>query len=739
MRIVLYIIFLFFIGLIALENGVAAVINFITGTSRNIWKHIRHPRMTIPLIPKKRLSTMKVKRFKVKRINFSLFTKKKKKKRTTQPHGIFVRTKIKYFFIGSFFSMLFVFLPLVLLIFIQDLPSPKELSLHQMPQTTKILDRNGKLLAEIYTNQNRTVIPLSDVPIHLRQATLSIEDKNFYKHPGFDVPSLIRAFRETVTKNNRQGGSTITQQLIKSSMLTPEQSLSRKAKELVLAFWAEHIYTKDQILEMYFNQVPYGGTAWGIEAASETYFNKSVKEISLAESAFLAGLTSAPSYYSPYGNYPNAWKGRQKEVLKRMVATGYISQKQADVAAKAPITFRKQQIALHAPHFVTYVREQLTAKYGYAAVEKGGLSITTSLDLSKQEMAEKYVAAEVAKSVSLNFTNGAAIITDPQNGDILAMVGSHDFFDENGGNVNIATSQRQPGSSIKVVAYAAALEKGMTAATILDDAPVSYPSGGGTYSPVNYDGRFHGRVPLRTALANSYNIPAVKILDQIGVPAMVNLGKKMGITSWGEPEQYGLSLSLGAGEVTMVDMAHVYGTMANEGIRQDLDPILKITDSKGTVLQEKKTKPGRQVLAKGVAFIMSDILADNNARSAAFGPNSVLHIPGRTVSVKTGTTDNKRDNWTDGFTRDYVVIVWVGNNDNQPMSPTLASGITGAAPIWNNIMKDLLAKKPDNKPTPPAEVVKKTCFGKPEYFVKGTENSVSCGFLSPPKGAYSFR
>lgn len=739
MRIVLYIIFLFFIGLIALENGIAAVINFITGAGRNIWKHIRHPKMIIPSVAKKRIPAIKLKRFKVKKIRVFFFTRKKKKKRAPQTHGIFVKTKIKYFFIGSFFSMIFVFLPLVLLIFIQDLPSPKELSLHQMPQTTKILDRNGKLLAEIYTNQNRTVIPLSDVPIHLRQATLSIEDKNFYNHPGFDVPSLIRAFRETVTRNNRQGGSTITQQLIKSSMLTPEQSLSRKAKELVLAFWAEHIYTKDQILEMYFNQVPYGGTAWGIEAASETYFNKSVKDISLAESAFLAGLTSAPSYYSPYGNYPDAWKGRQKEVLKRMVATGYISQKQADAAAKAPITFRKQQIALHAPHFVTYVREQLTAKYGYAAVEKGGLSITTSLDLSKQEMAEKYVAEEVAKSVSLNFTNGAAMITDPKNGDILAMVGSHDFFDENGGNVNIATSQRQPGSSIKVVAYAAALEKGMTAATILDDAPVSYPSGGGTYSPVNYDGRFHGRVPFRTALANSYNIPAVKILDQIGVPAMVNLGKEMGITSWGEPEQYGLSLSLGAGEVTMVDMAHVYGTMANEGIRQDLDPILKITDSKGTVLQEKKTKPGKQVLAKGVAFIMSDILADNNARSAAFGPNSVLHIPGRTVSVKTGTTDNKRDNWTDGFTKDYVVIVWVGNNDNQPMSPTLASGITGAAPIWNNIMKDLLAKKPDNKPMPPAEVVKKTCFGKPEYFVKGTENSVSCGFLSPPKGAYTFR
>jgi 1A family penicillin-binding protein len=739
MRVILYIIFLFFIGLIALENAIINCALFIFNLPRRLLNGSVSGSKKLGSGIKHFGASLKQKRqsFSLKHFTFHLRRKKKKKKAPAP--SFFFWTKIKYFVFGSFFSFLFVFLPLVGLIFLQDLPSPRELSLHQMPQTTKILDRNGKLLAEIYTNQNRTVIPLSDVPVHLRQATLAIEDKNFYKHPGFDVPSLVRAFRETVTKNNRQGGSTITQQLIKSSMLTPEQSLSRKAKELVLAFWAEHIYTKDQILEMYFNQVPYGGTAWGIEAASETYFNKSVKELSLAESAFLAGLTSAPSYFSPYGNYPNAWKGRQQEVLKRMVATGAISQKKADEAAKQTLHFRKQQLSLHAPHFVTYVREQLTAKYGYAAVEKGGLSITTSLDLSKQEMAEKYVAEEVAKSSALNFTNGAALVTDPKNGDILAMVGSHDFFDENGGNVNLATSRRQPGSSIKVVAYAAGLEKGMTAATIFDDVPVSYPSGDGSYSPVNYDGRFHGRVSVRTALANSYNIPAVKMLDQVGVPTMVNLGKKMGITSWGEPENYGLSLALGAGEVTMVDMAHVYGTMANEGIRQDLDPILKITDSKGSVLQEKKQKLGRFVLDKGVAFIMSDILADNNARALAFGPNSVLTIPGKTVSVKTGTTDNKRDNWTDGFTKDYVVIVWVGNNNNEPMSPTLASGITGAAPIWHNIMQTLLAKKTDVKPQKPAEVVQKPCFGKLEYFVKGTENSVSCGILSPPSERYSFR
>jgi 1A family penicillin-binding protein len=749
MRVVLYIIFLFFIGLIALENAIVSIAAAVTKYTKRFVKKLPIKKLHIPLISN--YSAQLVRHIKTREpivINLNPkamkarvikpFARKRRKKKVPTP-AFFFRTKIKYFVFGSVFSFIFFFLPLVGLIFLQDLPSPRELSMRQQPQTTKILDRNGKLLAEIYSNQNRTVIPLSDVPPHLRQATLAIEDKNFYKHPGFDIPSIVRAFRETITKKNTQGGSTITQQLIKSSMLTPEQSLSRKAKEIVLAFWAEHIYTKDQILEMYFNQVPYGGTAWGIEAASETYFNKSVKQLSLAESAFLAGLTSAPSYFSPYGNYPNAWKGRQKEVLKRMVATGAISQKQADAAAKESLHFRQQQTALHAPHFVTYVRELLTAKYGYAAVEKGGLSITTTLDLSKQEMAEKYVADEVAKSAYLNFTNGAALITDPKNGDILAMVGSHDFSDENGGNVNIATSERQPGSSIKVVAYAAALERGMTAATVFDDVPVSYPDGDNVYAPVNYDGRFHGRVPLRIALANSYNIPAVKVLDQIGVPTMVTLGKKMGISSWGEPTNYGLSLVLGAGEVNMTDMAEVYGTMANEGIRQDLDPILRITDSKGALLQEKKAKPGREVLDKGVAFIMSDILADGQARSAAFGPDSVLTIPGKTVSVKTGTTDNKRDNWTDGYTKDYVVIVWVGNNDNQPMSPTLASGITGAAPIWHNIMTDLLAKKPDTKLKPPAEVVKKTCLGKDEYFMKGTENSVNCGYPAPPKGAYTVR
>jgi len=618
------------------------------------------------------------------------------------------------------------------MVFLTDLPTPQELTLRQIPQTTKIFDRNGILLSEVYAQQNRTLIALDDVPQPLQQATLAIEDKNFYKHPGFDLSAIMRAVQQTVLHKNTQGGSTITQQLIKSSILTPEQSISRKLKELVLAFWTERIYTKAQILEMYFNQVPYGGTAWGAEAAAETYFNTSVKDLDLAESAFLAGLTSAPTFYSPYGMHPTAWKARQKDVLKRMVDLQYISQKQADEANSETLHFRKPQTALHAPHFVASIKDLLIQKYGLPTVEKGGLQVRTTLDLAIQEMAEKIVAEEVANAASLNLSNGAALITDPKNGDILAMVGSHDFNDPVSGNVNIVTSFRQPGSSIKVVTYSAALAHGFTAGTMLDDSPISYPlTDGQVYTPVNYDGRYRGRVSLRFALSNSLNIPAIKTLDAIGIPTMVTLGKHMGIESWGDPKDYGLSLTLGAAEVTMLDMARVNGTLANNGQLVPLNPITKITDVKGNTLEEKQTPKGKQILNRGIAFIIADILSDTQTRTAAFGINSVLEIPGHRVSVKTGTTDNKRDNWTNGYTNNYVVIVWVGNNDNTPMSPTLASGITGAAPIWHRIMEQLLQKHPETKPTIPEDVVQKTCFGKPEYFLKGTETTVACGSPSP--------
>jgi membrane peptidoglycan carboxypeptidase len=484
---------------------------------------------------------------------------------------------------------------------------------------------------------------------------------------------------------------------------------------------------------MYFNQVAYGGTTWGVEAAAETYFGKHSKDLDLAQSSFLAGIPRAPSIYSPYSSTPTLWKKRQHEVLGKMVELGYITKEQSQEAQNEDLVFRAQQSPLHAPHFVMYVRDLLVKKYGSPFVERGGLSVTTSIDLPLQAKVQKIVSDEVVSDSYLNLTNGASVVTNPKNGDVLAMVGSRDFDDPKSGNVNVTTSLRQPGSSIKSVTYAAALSKGFTAASILDDSPVSFKTPNGqAYSPVNYDGKFHGRPSLRIAFANSFNIPAVRTLNQIGIENFVDLGKRMGITTWGDPGNYGLSITLGAAEVKMVDMATLYGVFANSGVRVDVNPILKITDGKGNVLEEKKDEQGIRVLDQGVSFIVSSILSDNQARSLEFGINSPLNIPNHTVSVKTGTSDSKRDNWTIGYTKDRLVAVWVGNNDNSPMSQQLASGITGAAPIWNKIMSTLLQGKPDEKLQQPDDITTKPCLGRIEYFIKGTENSVNCAFVPTP-------
>jgi len=667
-----------------------------------------------------------------------LFRSKIAKKNLTQTKFFVfpLVAKLKYFVFGVFFSAFFIFLPLVTMLFLQDLPNPQELSMQQIPQTTKIYDRNRVLLYEIYTDQNRTLVSLDEIPKHLQQATLAIEDKNFYKHPGFDVTSIIRAFKENLTNGSSiQGGSTITQQLIKSSFFTSEKKLSRKIKEIVLAYWTEHIYSKDQILEMYFNQVPYGGTAWGIEAASEVYFGKHVKQLSISESAFLAGLVQAPTSYSPYTENPIKWKNRQREVLSRMKSLGYITEKQATDAIKTTLKFRQPKEPLLAPHFVMYIKDLLVKRHGLAAVERGGLHVITSLDIKKQDMAQKVVLEEVEKNAYLNLTNGALLITDPKNGDILAMVGSKNYYDENGGNVNVTTSLQQPGSTVKVITYSAALLKGLTPASTIDDSPAVFPGNGSPpYSPVNYDDKYFGRVNVRFALANSLNVPAVKTLQRIGVPTMIDLAKKMGISGWTDPATYGLSVTLGGAETTMLEMAKVFGTLSNNGVRTELEPILLITDSKGNILEKKNEPVYERAIPEGIAYIISDILSDNQTRSVVFGPNSKLLIPGHKVSVKTGTTDNKRDNWTIGYTKKYVVTVWVGNNDNSPMNQTLASGITGAAPIWHTVMVNILGSNHDTVEQIPSDVIARPCFGKVEYFYKGTERSVPCG--STPRAKF---
>lgn len=633
----------------------------------------------------------------------------------------------KSFTLGALFTIFFFFIPFQAYSWLLALPHPKILSLGVAPVTTKIYDRNGFLLYEVYLEQNRTPVSLEQIPDHLIKATLAIEDSEFYSHPGFSIRGIMRSLKKLVFEKKIEGGSTITQQLIRSALLSPEQTITRKTKEIILAFWAERIYSKDKILEMYFNQVPYGGSAWGVEAAAQVYFGKSVSQVSLAEAALLAGLPAAPTRFSPLGARPELAFARQHEVLRRMVEEKYLSSKEAEETKNEVLTFNPQRIPIHAPHFVMYVKDQLVKKFGQRLVERGGLRVITTLDLPLQEEIEAITENEILKLSSLRVGNGAVLVTNPKTGEILSMVGSKDYFNlEDEGNVNVALSLQQPGSSIKVVTYAAALQNGFTAATVLNDSPITYKiAGQPPYSPVNYDGAFHGKVPLRYALGNSYNVPAVKTLAKIGVDQMIEQGRRMGISSWQDEDRFGLSLTLGGGEVTLLDMARVYGTLANLGIKHELTPILEVTDYEGRVLERFSPKNGVEALPAEIAFILTDVLSDNSARAAAFGPNSLLNVPGKKVAVKTGTSNDLRDNWAIGYTPSYVVVVWVGNNDNSPMS-RVTSGVTGATPIWHETTKVLLEGKENEWFSPPLELVKISCRGREEYFVKGTEPAGGC-------------
>ena len=652
-------------------------------------------------------------------------------------------TKIAFFTLSIIGIIIFTFYLMVL----KDLPNPNKLVTRHQAVSTKIFDRHGKLLFTIFNGfQNRTLVKLNQIPKHVVDATISIEDREFYRHQGFSIRGIARAIERNVFNNSVEGGSTITQQLVKNALLSPEKTLSRKIKELVLSMEVELLFSKDEILQMYFNEIPYGGTSYGIQAAAKTFFNKNVDELTLGEAAILAGLPAAPTSYSPFGANPQNAFDRQKEVLKRMVEDGYITSQQAKVAAAEKITFAAQTTDIKAPHFVMFVKDLLVQKYGQREVEEGGLNVITSLDLDIQNMAQKEVSDEIDKLYNFHVTNGAAVVTNPRTGEILAMIGSRDYFDtKNEGNVNVTTSLRQPGSSIKVVNYAYALQNGYSPSSIIPDTPIAYSiPGSPVYAPVNYDGKFHGNVTLRTALGSSYNVPAVKVLASLGVDKMVWEGTQMGITTWTHPENYGLSLTLGAAEVKMTDMAVVYGTLANMGKKVTINPILKVTDTSGNVLETLECAnlaqtpcPSEQVLPENVAYLLTDVLSDNNARAPAFGPNSLLVIPNHQVAVKTGTTNDKRDNWTIGYTQDYVVTVWVGNNDNSPMS-AVASGITGASPIWHNIMNNLLKDQKSYRFPKVSGLLEiqvcaingllpcDGCPTKTDYFVPGTEPKFHC-------------
>jgi len=620
------------------------------------------------------------------------------------------------------------------------IPLPTNLSSSTIPVSTKIFDRNGKLIYEIYTDKRRTPIKLAEIPKTVKEATIAIEDKDFYKHYGFSLRGMTRAVYSIVFKRKLEGGSTLTQQLVKTTLLSPERTVRRKIREFALSTMVEAIYSKDQILEMYLNQIPYGSTAYGIEAASELYFGKETKDLTLAEATLLAGLPAAPTAYSPFGAHPEKAIVRQAIVLRRMVEDGYIKQEEADAAKEEELKYAKSS-SPKATHFALWVKEQLAEQYGDALVEQGGLRVITTLDLELQEFAQDAVATEVAKLAKYEVHNGAAIITRPKSGEILAMVGSKDYeAEDEDGKVNVIFAKRQPGSSIKPINYALALkDEKITLATPLADVPTCFIVYGQTpYCPKNYDGGFHGAVQARFALGNSYNIPAVRVLALNGVENFVEFATAMGITTFGDPSDYGLSLTLGGGEVRPFDMAVAFGVFANQGVKQPLISILKVSDWRGKVLDEVKVDDleGDRVLTPDVTYLISHVLLDNNARVAAFGDRSYLVVSSHPeVSVKTGTTNDRRDNWTIGYTSQIVAVTWVGNNDNSEMSGAV-SGVSGASPIWNKIIKMALDKAEEgayNKdddghswPNQPEDVVGKNICSDTGNIPGGDETNPGC-------------
>lgn len=580
------------------------------------------------------------------------------------------------------------------------LPPVQELMTRQPIVSTKIYDRRGTLLFTIFKDENRTIVPLSEVSPTMIQATLAIEDADFYQHHGVSWKGLMRALVNNIRGEHLQGGSTITQQLVKNVLLSRERTWQRKAKEMILATQAERHFSKDAILERYLNDVNYGGSLYGVEEASRWYFDSSAHDLTLAESAFLAGLPQAPGTYSPFGPSPDKAYVRQKEVLRRMWEDGYITTEMMEQAAQETLVFRPSTHDIVAPHFVMYVRQLLEEKFGEDMVTQGGLEVYTTLDASLQASAEAAVRDELARLGRLDVTNGSALVTQPSTGEVLAMVGSRDYFDrEHDGEVNVTLRPRQPGSSIKPLTYAVAFEHGYTSSTQIDDTPVVYTAPGApSYSPKNYDGQFHGRVTLRQALGSSYNIPAVRLIVDLGVKAVVEKGRRMGITTWNDASRFGPALTLGAGEVTMYDMAKLYGTFANGGITVPLDPLLRVTTYDGRELYKHPCPEslvpcrGERTVTAHASYQVTSILSDNQARTPAFGPRSALFFPNQEVAVKTGTTNDRRDNWTIGYTTDRVVLSWVGNNDNRPMS-AVASGVTGASPIFHTIMQQQLTNR----------------------------------------------
>jgi len=638
-----------------------------------------------------------------------VFSKRRKK------HLLF---SICEFIILLFFFFLSLFL-LVFLYFTKDFPKPEKFTERPFIQSTKIYDRTGQiLLYDLYGKEKRTVVPLKKIPLYLQQAVITAEDANFYKHHGIDVFATLKALVEDIKqKKPVRGGSTISQQLIRNSFLTHKKTIKRKVRELVLTLELERRYSKNQILEFYLNQIPFGGNNYGVEAASESYFHKPVDEISLAEAAVLASMIKAPSYLSPYGPHKQELLERKNYILERMYQYGYISKEELETAKKEEIKFYPPSVAIKAPHFVMYViNNYLIPKYGEDFLKEHGLKVYTTLDWRLQKAAEETIKKYSKINQEFRAYNAALVAINPENGQILTMVGSKDYFGapypkgcKAGVNClfspqdNVVIRERQPGSAFKPFAYTTAFLKGYTPKTIVWDVKTNFGVWGSkSYIPKNYDGRFRGPVTFRQALAQSLNIPSIKVLYLAGVQQTIETAKKLGISTLNQsPNYYGLSLVLGGGEVKLLDITSAYGVFATDGLQVAYNPILKIEDEQGNVLEEYRTPTPKRVLPSQIARLINDILSDNQARAPMFGSHSFLYFEDYRVAAKTGTTQNYRDGWTIGYVPNLVTGVWVGNNDNSPMAQKPA--VLTAGPIWHEFMKKAFQyyqPKPFQKPQP---------------------------------------
>ena len=583
--------------------------------------------------------------------------------------------------------------------FSRDLPRPDKIIDRSVAQSTKIFDRTGEhLLFEVHGAENRTVIKLEDIPEYMKWSTILVEDKKFYEHKGFDLKGIARAVViDILTLSSAQGGSTLTQQLIKNALLSNEKAISRKIKELVLAYQIERKFSKDQILQMYFNEIPYGSVAYGIQSASQYYFKKDAKNLTIAEGAALAALPKAPTFYSPYGPNKEALLGRKNYIVGLLEEASKITKEQANTARSEELKFTEPSNTLAAAHFAILIREQLSKDYGQKSVEEGGLKVITTLDWDMQQAAEEAVNFYAKTNEDkYSATNAALVAIDPKTGEVLAMVGSRDYFEvENDGNFNVATQgKRQPGSSFKPFVYAVGFEKGFTDKTTLWDVVTNFGKGRGDkdYIPHNYDLKERGPLSVRVALANSLNIPAVKMLYLTGPETVINRAREFGYTTLKDASQYGLSLVLGGAEVTLLEHTAAYGTFAAEGLKRATANLLKVEDSRGTVLFEKKEDKATKVMEPEIARQLTDILSDNEARTPTFGSRNFLTLGDRPVAAKTGTTNDYRDAWTMGYAPNLAAGVWVGRNNFTPMKRG-ADGSVVAAPIWNRFMRNALAKK----------------------------------------------